>query len=66
MTTREQAMQWWNNLPDVTISTEINKSALTNKYKGQFRMYASLTGGEIEFIWRKTNESTTQKQSRNI
>lgn len=31
----------------------INKSALTKKYKGQFRMYASLKGDEIEFIWNR-------------
>jgi len=57
MNTREQALNWWNNLPDLTITTEINKSALTKKYKGQFRMYASLTGSEIEFIWsREANQ----------
>ena len=58
MTTREQSLEWWNNLPDVTISTEINKSTLTKKYKGQFRMYASLTGSEIEEIWRKEDIKT--------
>ena len=53
MNQREKAMYWWNNLPDVTIVTKINKSALCEKYHGTQRIHRSLTGSEIENIWLK-------------
>lgn len=54
---RKKSMEWWNNLPDVTITTEINKSALCKKYYGDTRIHKSLTGREIQNIWTKENET---------
>ena len=53
MTTREQAMQWWNGLFEYINPSGINKSALTEKYFGKERRYQSLWQSEIEEIWRK-------------
>lgn len=50
MTTREQAMQWWNNL------TSLRKTQIcdTNtELIGSVRRWESLTSREIEKIWRK-------------
>ena len=48
MTTREQAMQWWNDLDYIT------KNELFISYYGDQREdYKGLTGSEIEKIWRK-------------
>lgn len=44
-------MQWWNNLPDLSIKTEKNKSAFTKKHLGDERIHKSLTGREIEEIY---------------
>ena len=58
MTTREQAVQWWNGLFEYINPSGINKSALTEKYFGKERRYQSLTGSEIEEIFRKENKTT--------
>lgn len=53
MTTREQALKWWSGLFEYVNPSGINKSALAEKYFGKERRYQSLTGSEIEEIWRK-------------
>jgi len=62
--TRTQAIQWWNGLFEYINPSGINKSALTEKYYGKERRYQSLTGSEIEEIWRKENK--TNEVSQNI
>ncbi len=57
MTTREQAIQWWNGLFEYINPSGINKSALTEKYFGKERRYQSLTSSEIEEIFRKENQN---------
>lgn len=50
MTTREQALRWWNN----KIKNPTAKEQLTDKYhKNPSRNFNSLTGLEIENIWVK-------------
>lgn len=50
---RRIAIAWWENLPNFTIITKINKSALTKKYFGDMRIHKSLTGREIQEIYEK-------------
>lgn len=48
ITTREQAMKWWNELP------VFETNSYTNTYfKG--RTWTTLTGREIETMWRAVN-----------
>lgn len=49
---RKTAMQYWNNLPDITIHKP-SKSNLCRKYYGDMRTYNSLTHREIEEIWNQ-------------
>lgn len=53
MKTREQAIKWWNELYSNSFFNPYNKSELCKKYHGQFRRYSSLTGREIENIWKQ-------------
>jgi len=50
-TTREKALLWWNNLPDFGKGGFFGKDELTTKFYGSRVLY-SLTGREIEYIWR--------------
>ena len=52
ITTREQVMQWWNNLGDNYYQRIILKQRLTDKHFLK-RDFETLTGREIEEIWRK-------------
>jgi len=56
MTTREQAIQWWDNL-NFQVKEELtdNLSYKQGKYR---RTSQSLTGREIEEIWRKEVKRT--------
>lgn len=56
MTTREQAMQWWDNLGDKFFERIQLKQELTDKYFPK-RNFGTLTGSEIEEIWRKEVET---------
>jgi len=48
--TREQAIAWWNNL-----SPYDEQHSLREKYFGYERLTSSLTGREIEEIWKNEN-----------
>ena len=50
-TTREKAIQWWNNLPDFGKNVRFGKDEFTIKFYGS-RTFQSLTGREIEHIWK--------------
>lgn len=52
--TREQALAWWNSLSDISIQMP-SKSHLCKVYHGDMRIHKSLTGREIEEIWKKEN-----------
>lgn len=52
MTTREQAMQWWNNLKLTEKVVVMNRSGIE-----YYRSSDSLTGSEIEKIWRKETKT---------
>ncbi len=52
--TREQALAWWNNL-----SPYDEQHSLREKYFGNERLTSSLTGREIEGIWRKENSTAS-------
>jgi hypothetical protein len=56
MTTREQAMQWWESLGSAskTRLVDINTELLV---KGIQRRWEKLTGREIEKIWRKETKT---------
>jgi hypothetical protein len=59
METRENAITWWNEF------SSLGKTQLcdTNtEIVGSIRRWETLTGREIEQIYLKENESTTQKQ----
>ncbi|SRR6266403_1200485 len=47
----EDFKQWWNNLPDITLTTNMNKSALCEKYYGNRRIHKSLRDIEILKIY---------------
>lgn len=49
--TREQALAWWNSLSDISIQMP-SKSHLCKVYHGDMRIHKSLTGREIEEIWK--------------
>ena len=51
MTTREQALEWWNNLPILNDKNGNSKNNLALHY--YFRFWGTLTSREIEEIWRK-------------
>lgn len=54
--TKQQAIAWWNNL-------QFNKQCfLRSKYHSQERQLNSLTGREIEEIWRKEILQTEVKK----
>ena len=56
MTTREQALQWWESLGNSGFFEKIAfKQEFTDKYFQQ-RNFGTLTGSEIEEIWRKENK----------
>jgi hypothetical protein len=55
LSTREQALAWWSNLP-FNSSNNVSKTSYCKKYYGNFtlaRTYDTLTDKEIEEIWRK-------------
>jgi hypothetical protein len=57
MTTREQAMEWWDDL------ASLRKTQLcdTNtEIVGTVRRWETLTGREIEEIWRKEMRTETK------
>lgn len=57
MTTREQAMQWWESLGNSGFLEKIAfKQELTDKYFQQ-RNFGTLTDSEIEEIFRKENKT---------
>lgn len=60
----KEAMEWWNNLPMFTITTEVNKSALTKKYHGDLRV--SLTGREIEKIYIKETSCNCEEKGKTV
>ena len=49
--TREQAITWWDSLSDISIQMP-SKSHLCKVYHGDMRIHKSLTGREIEEIWK--------------
>jgi hypothetical protein len=49
---RELALEWWNSLSDISIQMP-SKSHLCKLYHGDMRIHKSLTGSEIEQIWRR-------------
>lgn len=51
MNTREQAIQWWNDL------TQSQRIGFGIKYNYTDRFISSLTGSEIEGIWQKEDKS---------
>lgn len=51
MTTREAAMQWWNNLPLLDNTQGNSRNNLAMIYYS--RPWSSLTGREIEYIWQQ-------------
>lgn len=57
MTTREQAIQWWKGLGDSFFERIQLKQELTDKYFPK-RNFGTLTGNEIEEIWRKETKTT--------
>jgi hypothetical protein len=50
--TRELAIEWWDNLSDISIQMP-SKSHLCKLYHGDMRIHKSLTGREIEEIWNR-------------
>ena len=52
-TTRTKALIWWNSLPDFGNPTMKGKHGLCTKFYND-RMFQSLTGREVENIWRNT------------
>jgi len=54
MTTREQVMQWWNSFEAST------RQSLCSDYYNN-RQFDTLTGREIEKIWRKETKTTENK-----
>ena len=60
MTTREQAIQWWNNLGDNFFEKIQLKQELTDKYFPA-KNFGWLTDNEIEEIWRKENVTTAER-----
>jgi len=54
MTTREQSIQWWNGL------TQNQRIGFGIQYNYTDRFLSSLTGSEIENIFRKENKTTEE------
>lgn len=52
-TLRERALFWWNNLGDNFLMKIIVQGEFTKKHHGQFRKTSSLTGREIEEIYKQ-------------
>lgn len=50
---REKAIKWWNTLGNNPLQRLILKGELTTKYYSFQRIPSSLTGREIEEIYRK-------------
>jgi hypothetical protein len=49
---REEALQWWNSLGQNPLLRLIKKGELTTEYFGSDRIPKSLTGREIEKIYK--------------
>ncbi len=47
----DKHLYWWDKLPDITLVTEVNKSALCKKYFGDLRIHRSLKDKEILKIY---------------
>ena len=54
MTTREQAIQWWNALGSAS-KTSLDDTNTELLIKGITRRWETLTGREIERLWAKEN-----------
>ena len=52
---REEVLNWWNTLGNNFLMRIVLQGELTTKYHGQFRKTSSLTGREIEEIYKKEN-----------
>lgn len=71
-TTREQALEWWNGLSVFESGNKLGKNGLCTKYYHIDRYYDSLTGREIEEIWRHEhylepiNSKLNQKQFKDF
>ena len=52
---REKAINWWNNLGLNPLLRLIEQGELTTKYFGSQRIPKSLTGREIEEIYKSEN-----------
>jgi len=52
-TLRERAIFWWNNLGDNFLMKTLVQGELTTKHHGEFRRVGSLTGREIEEIYKQ-------------
>lgn len=57
-TSREQALEWWNNLP---LFIENSKHHYSDRYYPN-RGHNSLTGREIEKIWEKETQKPVYQQ----
>lgn len=63
--TRELALEWWNSLPVDSVNSDREngtKCGLTNKHLGSFERFNSLTGREIEKIWRKETKEGSDRE----
>lgn len=60
--TRRQALEWWNQL------NVIDKSLLAQKYSNFLygRGFVSLTGSEIEEIWKKETLDTIEEKANQL
>ena len=53
MNYREQALEWWNKLGGNPIANTLEQGRLTTEYYGKLRRVESLTGYEIEVIFKE-------------
>lgn len=53
MNYRQQALEWWNNLGGNPIAKTLEQGRLTSEYYGKMRRVQSLTGHEIEVIFKE-------------
>lgn len=62
MTTREQALEWWNKL-DIKTWRILCDKHLNQQNFYKYKSCHFLTGGEIEEIWRKETENNSPLDS---
>jgi len=60
MSTRKDAIYWWNDLP------KEDKLFYMKGTELEGRSISSLTGREIEIIWLKLNEAPIESETKNI